>query len=640
MNAPVSTTYISDRTVVSDELIVNREGSTALQKTSDLAMQIAGEGAVAAALQTVRADVSESIADMTSKLEAAAEGVKLAATWAKLATIAGDGHGQIGRVPTTDTGTHVDPVNGAMVRNSGDFAWSVSPAGWERIRDTFDVPEVTAKLDLIGPRRLMTAIWAVVSKLGQSPLFMEGPETDFRLRNPYLDKTLSTLGRNRVAVHTYAIVDRLGRALFAIEGPETDFRIRNKWLDKKLSQAAAINRSVVIDGDSRVDQCMDGATTNVVGWLYWLTMLSSDRIDFSSATDEGTGGQTTTQILAGIAPVLASSASIVIALMSTNDRTQGMTAAASIGNMADYQAQVLAAGKRLIWVAETPRGDLQDDALVLTGAQLGYHLRVREWLLAQASVPGVAVADPWMHMVDPADTQARARQGVLKDGIHESPTGAYLIARAIAAILEQWLAPRQSLPTSVADLFSADNPAGSLVSNGMMAGTGGTAGANTTGDVATGWTVSATTGITAVCSKVTDADGHVWQEIVVSGTAAQRQCVAMTIPVTLPDAGDILSAVARIEVEDGHSGLNGLPLTLNVTGTTTTEATAGYSGPVGTQINMHMPALPITGPVKTAPITAPASPASASLTLGIFGDAVNPVNATVRLRAVAARKII
>ncbi|MCD4663122.1 sialate O-acetylesterase [Agrobacterium sp.] len=41
MNAPVSTTNIAIKTAVSDELIVNRDGSTSVQATSDLALQLA-----------------------------------------------------------------------------------------------------------------------------------------------------------------------------------------------------------------------------------------------------------------------------------------------------------------------------------------------------------------------------------------------------------------------------------------------------------------------------------------------------------------------------------------------------------------------------------------------------------------------
>ncbi len=140
MNAPVFTTTISRLTALSDELLVNKDGSTALQRTADLAAQIAGEGAVAAALQSVRNDVSVSIDEMESKLEGAAAGSIEASTWAQLLSRPGTRLAQPGYVPSTDTGTHVDPVNGFTVSNGGKYSWSGS--AWERIGDAVDARTV------------------------------------------------------------------------------------------------------------------------------------------------------------------------------------------------------------------------------------------------------------------------------------------------------------------------------------------------------------------------------------------------------------------------------------------------------------------------------------------------------------------
>ncbi len=53
MNAPVSTTTLALKTAVSDELLVNRDGSTALQATGDLAVQLAASGPIASRLAAV-----------------------------------------------------------------------------------------------------------------------------------------------------------------------------------------------------------------------------------------------------------------------------------------------------------------------------------------------------------------------------------------------------------------------------------------------------------------------------------------------------------------------------------------------------------------------------------------------------------
>lgn len=58
------------------------------------------------------------------------------ATYAELAAVTpATGAGTPAEVPTTDTGTHTDPVVGGTVNNTGIFRYSASPAGWERIAD-------------------------------------------------------------------------------------------------------------------------------------------------------------------------------------------------------------------------------------------------------------------------------------------------------------------------------------------------------------------------------------------------------------------------------------------------------------------------------------------------------------------------
>lgn len=102
---------------------------TRRQLIGDLALQLASDGAVADAL------------------EGASEGLVQTNTWAQLNAIAGTRAGQPGRVLGTDAGTHTDPVVGGTVANTGEFAWSVSPAGWKRL-SALRVAEVTqAELD-------------------------------------------------------------------------------------------------------------------------------------------------------------------------------------------------------------------------------------------------------------------------------------------------------------------------------------------------------------------------------------------------------------------------------------------------------------------------------------------------------------
>lgn len=89
-------------------------------------------------LQTQINALEEEVDTLASSIEGAAEGYVVAATWTALAAITGTRAGQPGRVALTDAGTHTDPVVGGTVPNTGEYAWSTSPAGWRRIGDVID----------------------------------------------------------------------------------------------------------------------------------------------------------------------------------------------------------------------------------------------------------------------------------------------------------------------------------------------------------------------------------------------------------------------------------------------------------------------------------------------------------------------
>lgn len=74
---------------------------------------------------------------LNSKFDAANAGFFQFATWAELNASPGTFAGQAGRV-TDDAGTHTDPVVGGTVANEGNYSWSVSPAGWQRVGDLLD----------------------------------------------------------------------------------------------------------------------------------------------------------------------------------------------------------------------------------------------------------------------------------------------------------------------------------------------------------------------------------------------------------------------------------------------------------------------------------------------------------------------
>lgn len=130
--AGTRTTNVSYRTALSDELVVNREGSTALQSIDDLSTQLAGSGPLADA-------IAAATVGTVGPME----------TWASLAAIPPNRDGQAASVVNTDAGTHTDPVAGGTVNNRGIYRGSMSPLGWRRTGDNLDplaaMPDATLK---------------------------------------------------------------------------------------------------------------------------------------------------------------------------------------------------------------------------------------------------------------------------------------------------------------------------------------------------------------------------------------------------------------------------------------------------------------------------------------------------------------
>jgi len=111
------TTNLPGAPVIAEIIGNTAGGSTVRQSVADLATQLAGSGSLAAAI------------------DAAAAGLVRTDSWPALMAIVGTRSGQPADCVTTLTTTHTDPVSGAVVADAGQYAWSTSPAGWNRIGD-------------------------------------------------------------------------------------------------------------------------------------------------------------------------------------------------------------------------------------------------------------------------------------------------------------------------------------------------------------------------------------------------------------------------------------------------------------------------------------------------------------------------
>lgn len=77
--------------------------------------------------------ITTELVNIALDLDAVADGLVQKGTWSALSAVSGTRNGQPGRVFGPDAGTHTDPVVGGTASNMGEYAWSVSPAGWQRV---------------------------------------------------------------------------------------------------------------------------------------------------------------------------------------------------------------------------------------------------------------------------------------------------------------------------------------------------------------------------------------------------------------------------------------------------------------------------------------------------------------------------
>lgn len=333
------------------------------------------------------------------------------------------------------------------------------------------------------------------------------------------------------------------------------------------------NNLFALVGDSRAAADHNNSTAslvyhNVSGIGWWAQTLSRGRVRFPIALDYAVGGSNSEQMLATQIPAaVASTAANVLMLTSTNDRAaMGWDANRTIAALSTSIQALINAGKVLWIVAELPRGDSGFTAARLSTQQLAYHMQVRRWILECRERFGrnVYVIDAYPRIANLTSTTGDisilpVRQTY--DGLHPNGAGACTIAQTWLAdpFFDALYGGPDQLTWVASDAFSADNPRGNLLGNGLMTGTGGTVGGGMTGQVADGWTAQAANlgSVTAAWAKVTTATGD-WQQLTLGGSSGGSQpSISLIRNITYANvsAGDVLDASAEFEIDAGSAGI-------------------------------------------------------------------------------------
>ncbi|MBO4170711.1 SGNH/GDSL hydrolase family protein [Cereibacter azotoformans] len=342
----------------------------------------------------------------------------------------------------------------------------------------------------------------------------------------------------------------------------------------------AANNILVINGDSRTASGMttlrahgSAAETNplenagvsfAAGWQAHALAALSHRVLIPKGGNFAIGAETTTQMAAraerDAAQAAGFGAKVCVFLGGVNDTT--LTSAQSIANYIAIFNAWAAQGIRLVVCNEAPRDNL-------AGANLTAHQERRAWLEdPQRAVdwPGYVRVNSWDALADPADPTKWA-PGLSYDGLHPTYAGSSILGETIAAAL----APLYPDPVFPSRLDLPTSAEGCLNTAPMMTGATGTIQATPaaviTGDVATGWILSAERvqdGLSITAGKGTDPDGYDEQIITLSGFASvsaacgARFANAMTAAVSALSPGGVIRLHGRLRIDAGHTGLLGV----------------------------------------------------------------------------------
>lgn len=307
------------------------------------------------------------------------------------------------------------------------------------------------------------------------------------------------------------------------------------------------------------------ATLNSRGPLTWAMILSGGRVIMPSTHNFGVGGETTAQMLARVGDItgLVPRPGICVVMGGTNDIAAGGISTNTImANLVDIWDALLEAGIAVIASPPPPIG-----SGTYSASEIGQVLEIKEAMLDYIGTrERFYVADHTAETFD--DALADARSGVLlPDDVHLKQYGAFLIGRSWARGIIKLARNPAPLPTVNGQTWSAANPGGNLVANGLMDGDGGSG----TGDIADDWSLDTTNvgGATVTATKTADYEGYEQQRVVISGQYSSddndfpKVSFAYTLDTNDFDAGDVIEGLIKAEIATGMTNIHAVALRLD-----------------------------------------------------------------------------
>jgi hypothetical protein len=282
-------------------------------------------------------------------------------------------------------------------------------------------------------------------------------------------------------------------------------------------------------GDSRIASAYvsNGAAPNIAistpcqSIVGWACFLSNQRIKSASAYNKAVSGSLVSDIAGQYANLAAVSprCTHVLILAGTNSFSSGVSGQTAWSQLSPVLDSIRNDGRQAIVILDLPRANASWGSASQRDNSLWFNQLIRK----NAPQQGAWLIDPSRYLADPASTTGDPLAGYYYDtpALHPATLGGYYIGKDVCdSVISRLLIP--SLPgfTNRADVYSATNPTGNALANGLFMGTTGTnqsSGGAASGTVATGWLNRTLSGTgTSVASLVARTDGKPgnWQQLV------------------------------------------------------------------------------------------------------------------------------
>lgn len=388
------------------------------------------------------------------------------------------------------------------------------------------------------------------------------------------------------------------------------------------------------------------------GYAAWLRILSNQRINLPIANNFGVAGDRIDQMEARVASVIASGADYCIFIGGTNDITQGTSFDDMKANWLRIIGKLQDAGIVPVVGPIIPRGDAVTSEQILK--QLRFNNYLQEYCLTHR---GILFANFNKYLLDQTSATNAPLAGMLRsDNIHPGIPGGYWMGYALNEVLSTVIPRRDTFMVhGPSDYYHAThNPTGNLLyttttSRGTMAGTGGTATANTgltyvNNGLAAGWTAlrgTATSTCTQTLSKEAKTPSGERQVIQIAASAGggADEVYNLRFSPALADiaVGDWYYGEAHIEVSANPSQVRSLELYILENRSSSAQTTIDNGS--NDSLSGFLPATTWSGVFRTEPIQRQSDATAIQANIRARLNATSAAGITFKVGDFAVRKI-